>query len=63
MFTFEQVKEIVDIVECDTPIILSIFVGRIADTGVDPVPLMRELLNTQKVRQTLKFYGQVQERY
>lgn len=42
MFTLEQVKDIVDILSPDTPAILSIFAGRIADTGMDPVPLMQE---------------------
>lgn len=42
MFTLNQVREIADVIDPATPIILSIFAGRIADTGVDPVPLMRE---------------------
>lgn len=54
IFTFEQVKEIADIVECDTPIILSIFAGRIADTGVDPVPLMREIVKYSKSKTNIE---------
>lgn len=45
MFTLEQVQNIVDILNPETPAILSIFAGRIADTGFDPVPLMKEAVN------------------
>ncbi len=42
ILTLEQVREVVDAVDANTPAIVSVFAGRIADTGVDPVPLMRE---------------------
>ena len=42
IFTAEQVDEFVDAVSAETPSIISIFAGRIADTGVDPLPLMEE---------------------
>ena len=45
MFTLEQVQEIVDVLNPNTPAILSIFAGRIADTGFDPVPLMKEAVS------------------
>ena len=41
VFTLEQVKEITNALNADTGAIVSVFAGRIADTGVDPVPLMR----------------------
>lgn len=41
MFTLDQVRAITDVLEPNTPAILSIFAGRIADTGRDPIPLMR----------------------
>ena len=41
MLTLEQVAEAIEILADDTPAILSVFAGRIADTGVDPVPVMR----------------------
>jgi len=50
MFTLEQTREICDVLDPNTPAILSIFAGRIADTGVDPVPLMREAVNIAKSR-------------
>ena len=42
IFTPGQVDEVVDAVSPDTPSIVSVFAGRIADTGVDPMPLMAE---------------------
>ena len=42
MFTLDQVRAITEMLDADTPAILSIFAGRIADTGVDPMPLMRD---------------------
>jgi transaldolase len=42
ILTLQQVREVVDALDPDTPAIVSVFAGRIADTGVDPVPLMAE---------------------
>ncbi len=44
VFTLEQVKAITASLAEETPAIVSVFAGRIADTGVDPVPVMREAL-------------------
>jgi len=50
MFTLSQVKDIIEVINSDTPAILSIFAGRIADTGVDPVPIMREAVKIASVK-------------
>jgi transaldolase len=42
ILTLDQVRAVVDVLDPATPAIVSVFAGRIADTGVDPVPLMRE---------------------
>ena len=42
ILTLDQVRGVVDALDPATPAIVSVFAGRIADTGVDPVPLMRE---------------------
>ncbi len=42
ILTVKQVRETVDVLDRETPAIVSVFAGRIADTGRDPVPLMRE---------------------
>lgn len=41
VLTTDQVEKIVEALNPDTPAIVSVFAGRIADTGVDPVPAMR----------------------
>ncbi|HMR40220.1 MAG TPA: transaldolase [Ignavibacteria bacterium] len=44
MLTIEQVENVAKCVNPDTPVIISLFAGRIADTGRDPVPyIMRSL--------------------
>jgi transaldolase len=42
ILTLEQVRDVVEALDPATPAIVSVFAGRIADTGRDPVPLMRE---------------------
>jgi transaldolase len=42
ILTLAQVREVVDVIDSEVPAIVSVFAGRIADTGRDPVPLMRE---------------------
>jgi len=42
IFTPEQVQDVVEAVRGGAPTYVSVFAGRIADTGVDPVPLMAE---------------------
>lgn len=42
ILTVEQVEEVVEVLQEDTKNIVSVFAGRIADTGVDPVPIMLE---------------------
>jgi transaldolase len=44
ILTIKQVKEVCDSLKSGVPSIVSVFAGRVADTGVDPKPLMREAL-------------------
>ena len=41
LMTLEQVGRVVEALDPGVPAIVSIFAGRIADTGVDPIPVMR----------------------
>jgi transaldolase len=41
ILTLEQVAGTVDALDADVPAVISVFAGRIADTGVDPMPIMR----------------------
>jgi transaldolase len=52
VLTLRQVKAITAHLAPGSPSIISVFAGRIADTGVDPVPLMREALNIMEARPT-----------
>jgi transaldolase len=42
LLTLEQVRSVCDALQGSSPAYVSVFAGRIADTGRDPVPLMRE---------------------
>jgi transaldolase len=42
LLTLEQVRRVCDALRDRAPAYVSVFAGRIADTGRDPVPLMRE---------------------
>jgi transaldolase len=42
VFTLAQVEAVTSALDAATPAVISVFAGRIADTGVDPVPLMAE---------------------
>jgi transaldolase len=42
ILTAEQVKTVSQALSPTTPTIVSVFAGRIADTGVDPMPIMKE---------------------
>lgn len=48
IMTLEQVKNVVDALDYKVPSYVSVFAGRIADTGVDPVPLMTEAVSILK---------------
>ena len=42
--TIGQVQSISEVLNPDVPMIVSVFAGRIADTGVDPIPVMDQSL-------------------
>ncbi|CAN1529697.1 MipB Transaldolase [Candidatus Nanopelagicaceae bacterium] len=44
LMTVEQVKEVAGALNSENPSFVSVFAGRIADTGRDPVPIMTECL-------------------
>ena len=50
VMTLEQVRDIVDCLIGDAPAIISVFAGRIADTGVDPIPIMKDALKLLQSR-------------
>ena len=48
IFTVNQLKNIVQVLNKNTPAILSVFAGRIADTGIDPENIMAECVQASK---------------
>jgi transaldolase len=48
IFTIEQAQAVIDSVKGGAPCIVSVFAGRIADTGRDPLPLMIESVKRLK---------------
>lgn len=44
ILTREQVAAVTAVLNPEAPAVVSVFAGRIADTGVDPMPLMRDSL-------------------
>ena len=54
ILTIQQVKEIYKISNFETDVIISIFAGRIADTGIDPIPMMNEAVNICKGKKNIE---------
>jgi transaldolase len=48
IFTPDQLKRVVDVLHKDTPAILSVFAGRIADSGEDPQKIIIDSVNFAK---------------
>jgi len=49
IMTLDQVKTVLSVLDNKVPSIISVFAGRIADTGEDPIPLMKECLKEIKI--------------
>ena len=47
--TLKQVRDVVASLNPDVPSYISVFAGRIADTGCDPVPLMADAVEQLKI--------------
>ena len=54
VMTLDQVKRITERLHADTPAIISVFAGRIADTGRDPLPIMAESVKIMKAKPKLE---------
>lgn len=50
ILTLGQVRAVTEALHPDVPAIISVFAGRVADTGRDPVPLMREAVAIARVK-------------
>jgi len=50
VFTLDQVRRVTECLAEDASAIVSVFAGRVADTGIDPVPLMAEAVQILEAR-------------
>ena len=50
IFTIEQIKNVVSHLDPSTPAILSVFAGRIADSGIDPMSIMKKSVSISKMK-------------
>ena len=50
LMTLEQVRDVTSAVDPRTPSCISVFAGRIADTGRDPIPLMAAAVDLMKAK-------------
>lgn len=51
LMTLDQVRSVAAVLDHATPSYVSVFAGRIADTGRDPVPMMAEAVEILKINQ------------
>jgi transaldolase len=49
LMTLEQVRDVIASLNPDIPSYVSVFAGRVADTGIDPVPMMAKAVGMLKV--------------
>ena len=50
IFTLDQLSEVLKVLNPKTSAILSVFAGRIADSGIDPIKIMEESVKLAKAR-------------
>ena len=52
LLTLAQVQGVAEVLNPEVPSVVSVFAGRIADTGVDPLPLMKKSLDILRANPT-----------
>jgi transaldolase len=64
VYTFEQVKKIYKLLNKNTKSIISIFAGRMSDTGKDPIPVFKSSLSlTKKNKNIMILWASTREAY
>ena len=64
VYTFEQVKKIYKLLNKNTKSIISIFAGRMSDTGKDTIPVFKSSLNlTKKNKNIMILWASTREAY
>ena len=59
IYTANQTKKILKLINKKTKVIISIFAGRAGDVGKDPVPEFKKSISMAKNLKMLKYFGQV----
>ena len=54
VYTYEQVKKVFNILNNKTQTIISIFAGRMADVGKDPIPIFKKSIKLVKTKKNVK---------
>lgn len=54
VFTLDQVKDIYDVVDNNTETIISVFAGRIADSGLNPIDIMERSIKICKPKKKIE---------
>ena len=54
VYNFEQVKKICSFIKSDSKVIISIFAGRMADSGIDPLPIFKKSVKLTKKNNNIK---------
>ena len=64
IYSFNVIKKITNLIDKKTKIILSVFVGRAADNGFDPIPEIKKIINyTKKFKNIEILWASVREPY
>ena len=64
VYTVPQVKKIIKSINKNSKVIISIFAGRMADTGKDPVPIIQKSVNlTKKMKNVEILWASTREAY
>ena len=64
VYTVNQVKKIIKSINKNSKVIISIFVGRMADTGKDPIPIIQKSVNlTKKMKNVEILWASTREAY
>ena len=50
ILTYAQCVEVIEALDVNTPAVVSVFAGRIADSGRDPIPVMQSALELMKAK-------------
>ena len=58
VYTAKQTEKILSIINKNSKVIISIFAGRTADAGKDPIPELKSIIKLKNLKM-LKYYGQV----